>query len=300
MGDMAPFDNETIHDFCMREFNEEIDTWLASPLIRAGSLTGTREAPFGDWLWQTVGFRYPHMMQWDQGMDFFAQSLARGLDIKFNTSVTDVRNDSGKATLQIDGANTIYDACVIAVPAPVACAIAPSITPQQKEFFGNIRPVPMISVHLGLRGLPESKDAVILIPEKESADLLMILLDHNKVAGRAPAGKGIVTIWSTKEWTAAHVGDTDEQIIAELCRLAKPFIGKIDDMIEISHVERCDFVVAQTYPGFFTRLRDYMATRNLDQPLFFSGDFSAEGIEGATLGGLNAARHVEGYLAPHK
>ena len=300
MGDMAPFDNETIHDFCMREFNEEIDTWLASPLIRAGSLTGTREAPFGDWLWQTVGFRYPRMMQWDQGMDFFALSLARGLDIRFNTSVSNVRNEGGKATLEVGDANggtrDTFDACIIAVPAPVVCAIAPSVTPQQKEFFGNLRPVPMISLHLGLRAKPESKDAVILIPEKESADLLLILLDHNKVAGRAPAGKGIVTIWSTKEWTAAHVDASDEQVVTELCRLAEPFVGRLDGLIEISHVERSDFVVAQTYPGFFTRLRDYMATRDLDQPLFFSGDYSAEGIEGATTSGLNAWRHVERYL----
>ena len=83
---------------------------------------------------------------------------------------------------------------------------------------------------------------------------------------------------------------------AELCRLAEPFVGKLDDTIELSHVERSDFVVAQTYPGFFTRLRDYMETRNLDQPIFFAGDYSAEGIEGATLSGLNASRHVENYL----
>ena len=46
MGDLAPFDKESIHDYCRRELNEEIETWLASPLIRAGSLTSTREAPF--------------------------------------------------------------------------------------------------------------------------------------------------------------------------------------------------------------------------------------------------------------
>jgi predicted NAD/FAD-dependent oxidoreductase len=39
-----------------------------------------------------------------------------------------------------------------------------------------------------------------------------------------------------------------------------------------------------------------MATRDLNQPLFFSGDYSAEGIEGATVSGLNASRHVTEYL----
>lgn len=300
MGDLAPFDGESIHEFCAREFNAEIEDYLASPLIRAGSLTSTREAPFGDWLWQTVGFRYPTVLQWDQGMDFFAQSLARGQDIHFDTDVTHVRNEGGKAVLQVTAATgateATFDACLVAVPVPVARRIAPCLTPQQDAFFGNLRPVPMTSLHLALREAPPSKASIILLPEKESPHVMMILLDHNKVSGRAPAGKGIATIWTTKEWTAAHADASDEFICAELCRLAEPFVGRLDDKIEFSHVQRRDFVVAQTYPGFFTRLRDYMATRDLDQPIFFSGDFSAEGIEGAVTCALNAAGHIERYL----
>lgn len=305
MGDLAPFDHETLHDFCQREFNDEIEDYLASPLIRAGSLTSTREAPFGDWLWQAVGFRYPTVLQWDQGMDFFARSLAREQDIRLHVEVTAVRNEGGRARIDYrnggngsDGSDSsaVFDACLLAVPTPVSHAIAPSVTPQQKEFFANLKPVPMTSLHLGLREKPKSKASVILIPEKESKDVMMILLDHNKVAGRAPDGKGIVTIWTTKEWTAAHAHDSDAAIQAELCRLAEPFVGRLDDKIELAHVQRRDFVVAQTYPGFFTRLRDYMATRDVDQPLFFCGDFSAEGIEGAVTCALNVSRDVANYL----
>lgn len=300
MGELAPFDGETIHDFCVREFNAEIEDYLASPLIRAGSLTSTREAPFGDWLWQAIGFRYPTVLQWDQGMDFFAQSLARGQEIRFNTEVTRVRNENGKAVLQTRDATGvaefIFDACLVALPVPVARRIAPSLTPQQESFFGNLQPVPMTSLHLALREPPPSKASIILLPEKESPHVMMILLDHNKVAGRAPLGKGIATIWTTKEWTTAHAHASDEEICTELCRLAEPFVGRLDDKIEFSYVQRRDFVVAQTYPGFFTRLRDYMATRDLDQPIFFSGDFSAEGIEGAVTCALNASRHIEQYV----
>ena len=300
MGDMAPFDNETIHEYCQRELNDEVEDYLASPLIRAGSLTSTREAPFGDWLWQAVGFRYPIVMQWDQGMDFFAQSLARGQDIRFCTEVTAVRNEGGKATIdyRAAGASTTasYDACILAMPTPISHAIAPSVTPQQEDFFSNLKPVPMTSLHLALNKVPASKASIILIPEKESADVMMILLDHNKVAGRAPAGKGIITVWMTKEWTTAHADDSDEAVRAEVCRLIEPFVGRLDDLIQFSYVQRRDFVVAQTYPGFFTRLRDYMATRDLNQPLFFCGDFSAEGIEGAVTCALNASAHVAQFL----
>jgi oxygen-dependent protoporphyrinogen oxidase len=178
----------------------------------------------------------------------------------------------------------------------VAHAIAPSTTPQQEKFFGNVKPVPLISLHLGLSKKPDIAESVIILPEKESRDLLLIILDHNKAPGRAPQGKGIVAIWPTIEWSTAHVNASDEQITAELSRLAEPYIGKVDGLVEVSHVCRWDYVCSYTHTGYFQLLHDYMTTRNLNQPLFFCGDFTAEGVEGATVGGLNTFRDVERYL----
>ena len=207
--------------------------------------------------------------------------------------VTSVRDDDGRAVVQVrEGAvlrEETFDACLLAMPTTVSRCIAPSMSLPQSEFFDNLHGVPMISLHLGLRAQPASKASMILIPEQESADIMMILLDHNKVDGRTPPGKGICTIWSTKEWTRANTDSSDERVTIDLCRLAEPFVGKVRPLIEFSHIERRDFVVAQTYPGFFTRLRDYMATRDFNQPIFFAGDFSAEGIEGAVTCGLDVA-----------
>ena len=254
MGELASLDDETVHDFCQRELNEEIETWIASPLIRAGSLTGTREAPIGDWLWQAVGFRYPTVLQWDQGMDFFAQSLAKGQLVRLGAMVTSVRDDDGRAVVQVrEGAvlrEETFDACLLAMPTTVSRCIAPSMSLPQSEFFDNLHGVPMISLHLGLRAQPASKASMILIPEQESADIMMILLDHNKVDGRTPPGKGICTIWSTKEWTRANTDSSDERVTIDLCRLAEPFVGKVRPLIEFSHIERRDFVVHRLILAF--------------------------------------------------
>ena len=297
MGELGALDTESTRDYCLRVLNEEIDDYFANPFIRINSLTDTRRAPAGEWLWQLVAYQSPHIFQLDKGMVFYAESLARGLDVRLNTTVSKVTTDNGKATLQIGNESSSFDACLLAVPPPAAHAISASLSAQQEKFFGSVKPVPLISLHLGLSLKPDIADSIIMFPEKEHADLLDILLDHNKGPGRAPPGKAAIAIQSTIEWSEAHANDSDEQVVAALSKLVEPYIGKVEGLIEVSHVNRWDYVCAITHPGFFTMLGDYMKARDLNQPLFFSGDFTAGGIEGATTSGLNAAKHIESYLA---
>ena len=297
MGELADLDHETTRAFCHRVLTEEIDDYLASPTIRAGSLVSSAQAPVGDWLWQLAGYRAPNMLQFDEGMDTYARALASNLNVKLSTDVKRVSNENGKAVLDINGTRQTFDAAVMAITPPAALALTSMVTPQQQEFFASVKSSYLICIHLGLSKKPDIDQAMLLLPEKEAPDLLLILLDHNKLARRAPEGKGVVTVWATIEWSRAHENASDEEIIAKLSRLAEPFIGKTDGLVEVALVSRWDHVCAATEVGFFTKLRDYMQTRNLNQPLFFSGDYVAEGIEGATVSGLQAARHVEQFLA---
>jgi oxygen-dependent protoporphyrinogen oxidase len=296
LGQLHELDKESTHDWCLRELNQEIDDYLASPFIRINSLTDTRSAPIGEWIWQLAIYQSPHIFQLDQGMAFYAESLARDLDVRLNTKVDKVVNANGKAVVTIGNSATTYDACVLAVPPPFAHEIAPSVTPQQEKYFSSVEPVSVITLHLGLGKKPDIADAIIMFPEKENPHLLDILLDHNKGPGRAPPGKAAIAIQTTMQWSAAHADASDAQIIAELLTLAKPYIGDVSRDIEVSYVNRWDFVCAKTYPGYYTMLGEYVKTRNLNQPLFFCGDFFSGGIEGATLAGLNAHLDVERYL----
>lgn len=296
LGNLHELDHESTHDWVMRELNQEIDDYLANPFIRINSLTDTRSAPIGEWIWQLAIYQSPHIFQLDKGMVFYAESLARGLDVRLNTKVDKVINDNGKAVVTIGGASSTYDACVLAVPPPFAHKLAPSVTPQQEKYFASVEPVSIITLHLGLAKKPDIADSIIMFPEKENRDLLDILLDHNKGPGRAPPGKAAIAIQTTMEWSAAHAHASDDEVTNALLKLVAPYIGDVRGDIEVSYVNRWDFVCAKTYPGYYRLLGDYVKSRNLDQPLFFCGDFFSGGIEGATLSGLNAHRDVERYL----
>ncbi len=296
MGDLDLFDHISTRDWCLQHLSASIDDYVANPFIRINSLTDTRSAPVGEWFWQLWAYNSPHIFQLDRGMVFYAESLARGLDVHLNSPVTRVRIENNRALLTLAGSEDVFDACVLAVPPVFARDIAPALTPQQQTFFGGIEPVRMISLHLGLSYRPDVPDSIVMFPERESADLLDILFDHNKGPGRAPPGRGAVAIQSTLAWSAAHADSSDETVIAELTRLAEPHVGPLRGRVEEAVVQRWDYVCPKTWPGFYRQLRDFVNAQPLDQPLFFAGDYFSGGIEGATQSGLAACRNVGRFL----
>lgn len=300
MGDLAPLDHESTHDYCLRVLNEEIDDYLANPFIRINSLTDTRSAPAGEWLWQLWAYQAPVIFELDQGMVFYAENLAKGLDIRLSTKVEKVEIDNGQALVRwsgADGAHTErFDACIVATPPSFAREIAPCVTAEQQRYFDAIEPVQMISLHVGLDYLPDVEDAIVMFPEKENPHLLDVVFDHIKGPGRAPAGCGAVAIQTTREWSAAHAHCSDEEIVEELAKLAEPHVGPIRGHIRTTHVNRWDYVCAVTFPGYYTLLRDHIENRALDTPLFYAGDWFSGGIEGATTSGLMAYEDAAGFL----
>lgn len=297
MGDLTPFDHISTRDWCLQHLSETIDDYVANPFIRINSLTDTRGAPVGEWFWQLWAYNSPHIFQLDRGMSFFCESLARSLDVRLSTSVTGVEIRENRAVIRCGAGSESYDACILAVPPPCARAIAPVLTPAQLRYFDGVEPVRMISLHLGLSYVPDVPDSIVMFPEKESAELLDILFDHNKGPGRAPAGKAAIAIQSSLAWSEAHADASDETVIAELTKLAEPHIGPLSERIEVALVNRWDYVCAKTWPGYYTQLRDFIETRRLDTPLFFAGDYFSGGIEGATQSGLTASRDAERYLS---
>ena len=299
MGDIEPLDHESTRDYCLRVLNEEIEDYVANPFIRINSLTDTRSAPVGEWIWQLAAYKAPLIFQLDRGMVFYAESLARSLDVRLNTPVSKVEIRDGKVAVAwqgTEGGEAIFDACIVAVPPPFALPIAPCLTAQQKKYFECVDPVRMISLHLGLSSKPDCDDAIVMFPEKESPELLDIVFDHIKGPGRAPPGKGAIAIQSSRGWSLAHAGASDAEITAELIRLAEPHVGPLRDKVEVSLVNRWDYVCSATFPGYYTLLRDHLDSQPRDQPLFYAGDYISGGIEGATTSGLIAFQNVEHYL----
>jgi hypothetical protein len=116
---------------------------------------------------------------------------------------------------------------VLALPPKPLQALAPNLPPDQRHFLEGIKPLPSINLELGLSRWPAISETFILPPRSEQADLTTIVMDHLKALGRAPVGKGVVSLFCRDDWAAAHLHSPDRQIFDSILEMAQPFVGNL-------------------------------------------------------------------------
>ena len=296
MDALCELDNETVQSYCLRTLNKEIDDYLADPFIRINSLTGSDQAPTGEFIWLLHAYFSPYTYHLTQGMDSFAKALSRDLTIRLWSRVLSVKkNESGGVALQLEDEEDErhYDAGILALP-PVNSKKLYRLSQSNDEigYLNKIKPVKIISLHLGLNYRPDVKDALVLLPKCECEDLVSIIFEHNKGSGRAPEGKAAVTIQASIDWTAKNHHLSDDLIKDALLKAASPFVGDFSQCVEEYAVSCWDYVCPVTYPGYFTDLKEYRAQLAAEAPVFFAGDYFSGGMEGAVVSWCSSANEV--------
>ncbi|MYU05751.1 FAD-dependent oxidoreductase [Streptomyces sp. SID8366] len=133
-----------------------------------------------------------------QGMDFLARRLAADLEVVTGRTVREVVDAGGHAVLRCADGEVRARAAVLAVPAPVAAALRPELPPGERPFLTACTFTPMLKVSCLLdRPLaPAARRPVhiLLTPAAEERMLSGVVVDHAKDPGRAPDGRGLVTL----------------------------------------------------------------------------------------------------------
>jgi protoporphyrinogen oxidase len=296
LGPLAPWDGETIAQYLRRQLDEDINEYIAGPIIRGNTLNDTDSAPFGELLWMLRQYAAPHLYGFDQGMSFLAESLAGSLPVTYETEILSVeKRPGGVAVHGQAGAQKFtetFDACIIALPPAGLRALAPNLTLNQRLFLDSITPLPSVNVHLGLRRKPAATETFILPPASEQPILTTIVMDHLKAPGRAPAGKGVVSLFCRDDWSARNFHAPDENILAEVLALAQPFIGDVRSDLESYVIARWPYAIIKSDVGLYHRIRAYEADIDPHDRIQIAGDFLSMGMESAVISGNSAAMRI--------
>lgn len=151
-----------------------------------------------------------HWRTYRDGMDFLARRLADGLDVETGRAVREVTDEGGHAVLRFDdgaedgsgsgltGGEVRARAAVLAVPAPVAAALRPDAPADERPFLDACAFTPMLKVSC-LLDRPLTPPArrpvhILLTPAVEEDVLSGVVVDHAKDPGRAPHGRGLITL----------------------------------------------------------------------------------------------------------
>jgi protoporphyrinogen/coproporphyrinogen III oxidase len=298
MGRSAALDDPDVsaHDFALRHFGREVADYLIDPMMRLTTGTGAREASRVNVL-GALGAWSGGLRSVRGGLATVTTALASGLDVRYGATVNRVDEaESGVTVSYTDGSGT-HDvsagSCVISAMYHRAVEMWPSLLTASPAFGDKLRNVKLISVSLGYRVPTRSRAYTVLVPTVEQPECLLIFLQHNKSADRAPRGHSLVTIYTDTAVTDRFLEYADAQLEAWAAGVVEGLCPELAGNRELSVVTRWPHAGYLADPGFWRRnsaLRDALPTRG---PVQVAGDlFGAGSMESAARWGEHAARCI--------
>jgi protoporphyrinogen/coproporphyrinogen III oxidase len=132
------------------------------------------------------------------------------------------------------------------------------------------------------------KSTYVLVPRASHPFLTGIMLDHHKAPGRAPAGKGLLTVAALDSWSAEHWDDVDDQIRRAMLGAVERILPGTTDHVEFADVYR--WREEYTTVGFYRDLGKFRELCGHDRRIQLAGDSQAfQNLESATISGQRAA-----------
>ncbi|MFA1546935.1 NAD(P)/FAD-dependent oxidoreductase [Actinomadura chokoriensis] len=286
----------------VRPYHPDLYDYLVHPLA-AGFFGWNPErsaaAPFAAHLAACGGSHTWHTYR--DGMDTLARALAGRLDVTTGHPVTRVTRDGRFVRVESPRGTVTARAVVLAVPAPVAAGLYDEPRPDAREFLAECGFTPMLRVSLVLDAPPAPgrtrPSFATLIPEAEDALLNVMTLDHRKHPGRAPRGRGLVSLIASPRGCRELLDAPDRAVAERLIASAGRFVPGL--RAEPSHVlvHRFRHGLPEATP-LALRLRGAFADRPV-AAVEYAGDWVPlrPCSEGAVASAALAAERIQTYLS---
>ncbi|GAB3439376.1 protoporphyrinogen/coproporphyrinogen oxidase [Actinophytocola sediminis] len=239
------------------------------------------------------------------GMDTLARRLADQVDVRTGVAVHEVLAGTDSALVRTDRATLTARSVVLCVPAPVAAQLYVNPPDQEREFLAACGFTPMLKVSCLLdRPLaPAARRAVyaLLVPavERTGTDPVgAILADHVKYPGRAPAGRGLLTVLAAPSAMPRLFDAPDEEVVAAMTTAAQRYVPGLVDATVTNFVHRFRYGLPEATPAALALRRGFQSRP--PRPVDYAGDWLMlrPSSEGAIRSAAMTAARVARIAAP--
>lgn len=294
---IASIDTDTVRSYCERELSPELLEYVASVVIRGPWLADPSDASIAQLLWTMKNFFKPYFYGLDDGMDALPRALARQLDVRLNTPVSNIVDNGQSVEVSWNAAGVEtqdrFDACVLTATANQILELYPQVSGVQRQFFESTEYISSVNTHIALRKRPANPATYIMASPKEQPDLCGVIVDHLKARGRVPEGKGMITAFCRHEWCSANLETPDDQVLATVLGFMKPYYGDLSGDVEDFMIGRWKRVVPMMGKGRFKQVAAYQASIDPAARVQFAGDLAPiGGVNAALVSGDAAARRI--------
>lgn len=299
--ELARLDTETVRDYCRRELNEELLQYCGRPLVSGTWVADDADTSLALMLWTIRNMLVPNVYNLTSGVVALPEELARRVPVSYQHAVSNV-TDTGSAVEVTYAAGAggaeqtdTFDACVIATTAEPALAMYPQMDDNHRGLYETTRYRRLGSFCIGLSKRPQDPATYALGALCEDPDTIAVICDHNKAPGRAPDGKGLLTVLLTHEYLERSDHLSDEQVMEYAIQTAckyHPDISPSD--VEETMGVRWPESVPTLDVGRFRRIADFRKRLDRTARVQFASDLDRiPGLNGALVSGQEAAGRIQ-------
>lgn len=302
LGSAADFDTESAADYCARRANEELKEYIVEPSVRALFSAPSGRVSVIDFFYALVNFTGTGFLNYDGGIDFLVNALARDVDLRLNARVTHIESTgNGVSIAWAEGdkiCSDVYDGCIITVTGKAVPDIFPGLDPALKDILLNhFDYCTVFNAHLGLDYRPDEPSLIVQIPPSEDEGLCVVTFDHNSSPQMAPAGKGCLSSYWLHAWSEKHFHLPDGELLEKMYPSFEKLLPGVRDHVEIARIDRWRPAVLMSKPGTYKAMAEFNRILDTASPIQLAGDyFCASSTNASALSGEVAAQRIASLL----
>jgi protoporphyrinogen/coproporphyrinogen III oxidase len=303
LGRAADLDVETARQYADRRLSKPILDYILDPALGALFVASPERLSTVDFLFAVRNILGGSFFNSPKGVGFLPEGLARHVDVELNARCTSVEERNGGVTVTWDRPGEdehVEDASVgvIALSGHQMLAVYPQLDAVRREVVADIEYSTCVDVHLGLSAPPDEPAMMIQVPSREDPDLCVVVLDHNRAPGRAPAGKGLLTSYWHTAWADEQWERSDGEIVDAALPAIDRLLPGVARTVEFTHVTRWRPAVVMSRPGTYRDLARFSAATDESSRLQLCGDYLSASTTNASL--CSGERAAERLLTAHR
>jgi oxygen-dependent protoporphyrinogen oxidase len=303
---LADWDRASAADYALTRTNREILDYIVNPILACVAGEVPERLSQVDLLYSFGTFLSGmNVFTLRDGMSAYAETIAGRLGpgaVELHAEVTAVEEHDDHVELTwrerdpglVRGVERLerFDGCVLATPPWVTARLHTGLDPSRADFLRSARGVPAVNLAVAMRSVPPGyPSSWISVPDIVDPGLMLIGLTHNLCTGRTPAGKALVSVYTTPVLAGELYDAPDEVCTKRIIDLVDEVAPGLLRDIEFTIVERWDPILLVSRPGYYRELKEFNEIGSrADKRIQLAGDyFSVSSLNTACASGERAA-----------
>jgi protoporphyrinogen/coproporphyrinogen III oxidase len=301
---LAEIDDETVYDYSRRVLNDELARYVSAPLVSGTWVHDDRDTSVALLHWTVRNMLVRSVFNLTSGVVGLPNKLATLVDTKLEHTVTNVTDNGSTVEVTYTAPSSagevaeVFDTAIIATTAQPAVGMYPQMDENHRGLYETARYHRLGNVSLGFSARPDDPGTFSMVSPYDDPDTIAVIADHNKAPGRAPAGKGLISVLLSPSYLDRTDDRDDDYLLDHALDRVKYYYGKLPGTLEEHAIVRWPESVPVLDKGRFKRIADFRRKIDRTSRVQFASDLDRiPGLNGGLVSGQEAAARLMQLVA---